>query len=73
MRPNGPGGASLASRGVAGCRGLVRRIFNAVQCRRSRKAEREAAQSLGVSGEKLTDEMERRMMEDLTRNRSFRP
>jgi hypothetical protein len=39
----------------------------------NRKAAREAERYLGLSGEKLTDEMERKMMERLTRNQNFRP
>jgi hypothetical protein len=38
--------------------------------------DREAAQEieslLGISGQKFTDELERKMMERLTRNRNFR-
>ena len=64
--------ASLSARGVARCRGLVRRIFDAIRQAHDRKAEREAERLLGLSGQKLTDEMERKMMERLTRNQNFR-
>jgi hypothetical protein len=52
--------------------GFVRRLLNAVQRVRDPTAPREAGQHLESSDEKLTDEMERRIMEELMRNRSFR-
>ena len=65
--------ASLFFRGVARCDGLVRRIFNAaVQHGRGRKAGREAKRNLNLSDLKLTDEMERKMMERLLRDRSIK-
>lgn len=51
----------------------MRRLLDAVRRPRDRAAARLAEQDLGISDEKLTDEMERKMMEQLTRNRSFRP
>ena len=68
---NGP--ASWSACGVARCHGFVRRIFDAIQHAHKRKAAREVERYLGLSGEKLTDEMERKMMERLTRNRNFQP
>ena len=64
---------SLCGRGVARCRGFVRRIFEAIRHARDREAAREAERHLGLSGQKLTDEMERNMMEHLTRNQNFQP
>jgi hypothetical protein len=63
--------ASLSARGVARCHGFLRRIFGAIQHAHDRKAAREAERYLGLSGQKLTDEMERKMMQRLTRNRNF--
>jgi hypothetical protein len=58
-------------------RGLLRRIFKAIEASHERRAEREVARRLGIGlgepGEHLTDEMERRLFEHLTRNRNFRP
>ena len=51
----------------------VRRIFDAIRRAHERKAAREVERHLGLSGQKLTDEMERKMMERLTRNQNFRP
>jgi hypothetical protein len=65
--------ASLSGRGVAQCRGFVRRIFGALRQAHDREAAREAERLLGVSGQKFTDETERKMMERLTRNQNFRP
>ena len=59
--------------GVARCHGFLRRIFDAVRRAHDRKAAREVERHLGFSGRKLTDEMERKMMERLTRNQNFRP
>jgi DNA-binding FadR family transcriptional regulator len=65
--------ASLSALLVTRCRNFVRRIFTAIQHGHERKAAREAERHLGLSGQKLTDEMERKMMERLTRNRNFQP
>jgi hypothetical protein len=63
--------AILSARGVARCQDFVRRIFHALRHAHDRKAAREAERLLGISGQKLTDEVERKMMEDLTRNHNF--
>jgi hypothetical protein len=63
----------LAAPGAARCRGLAHRLFDAIRQACQRQAAEEAERCLGLSGEKLTDEMERKMMERLMRNRSFRP
>lgn len=74
MSATGRGGlANLLARGVARCLGFARRLFDAIQQARARKAAREVECYLGLSGEKLTDEMERKMMERITRNRNFQP
>jgi hypothetical protein len=48
-------------------------MFEAIRRAHDRKAAREVERHLGLSGQKLTDEMERKMMERLTRNQNFRP
>jgi len=64
---------------VAGRRGtgILRRIFDAIAASQQRRAEREIAHFLGThpdqDGGRLTDEMERKLMEHFTRNCSFRP
>jgi hypothetical protein len=65
--------ARLTARGVARCRGFVRRSFNALRQPHDHEAAREAERLLDISGQKFTDEMERKMMERLTRNQNFRP
>ncbi len=67
------GPASWSSCSVARCHGFVRRIFDAIRRAHERKAAREVERHLGLSGQKLTDEMERKMIERLTRNQNFRP
>jgi hypothetical protein len=52
---------------------FVRRIFEAVQRSRARRANREIAHRLFASGGRLTDEIEREMMRQLTRNWNLRP
>jgi hypothetical protein len=69
----GDGPASWAACGVARCHGFVRHIFGAIRRAHERKAAREVERHFGLSGQKLTDEMERKMMERLTRNQNFRP
>ncbi len=64
--------ASLSARGVARCLDFVRRSFEAVRQAHDRKAVQEAERLLENSGHKLTDELERKMMERLTRNQNFR-
>jgi hypothetical protein len=51
----------------------VRRIFDALRPAHDREAAREAERLLEISGQKFTDETERKMMERLTRNQNFRP
>jgi hypothetical protein len=64
---------SCSGLGLVRSRRFVRRLLDAFQRARGQTATRDAEQDLETSGEKLTDEMERKMMEQLTRNRSFRP
>jgi hypothetical protein len=54
-------------------RGLFRRIGDAIALSHQRAAEREIARRLGEAPGKLNDEMERRLFEELTGNRGFRP
>ena len=53
--------------------GFLRRIFEAVQRSRARRANREIAHHLLQSGGRLTDAVEREMMQQLTRNWNLRP
>jgi|EndMetStandDraft_3_1072993.scaffolds.fasta_scaffold1557850_1 hypothetical protein len=53
--------------------GLLRRIFEAVRRSRARRANQEIAHHLFASGGRLTDEIEREMMRQLTRNWNLRP
>jgi hypothetical protein len=72
-RPKRDGIAGLPARGVARFREFLRGIFNAaVRYSRDRKAARQAQRDLRCSGQKLTDEMERKIIQRFTRNRSFR-
>ena len=52
--------------------GLLRRISDAVARSRQRHVNEEIARYLHQSGGRLTDEIEREMMQQLTRNRNFR-
>ncbi len=57
-------------------RSLFRRLVDAVERSRQRAADREIARVLGANlgaGDRLNDEMERRLLQYLTENRSFRP
>ncbi len=57
-------------------RSLLRRFVDAIERSRQRAAERNIARALGVSlgpDDRLTDEIERRLFEDLTADRRFRP
>ncbi len=59
--------------GVLGKRvGLWRRIYDAVMDARQRQTERDIARIVGQSGWHLTDDIERRITEHLTRNPNFR-
>lgn len=64
--------AHLDSVGSVPRHGIVRRIFHAIVDAHERKANREVERYLGLSGGKLTDELERRLTERLTQNRNFR-
>jgi hypothetical protein len=56
-------------------RGLLRRVLDAIERSRQRAADREIARVLGGLGpdDRLTDEMERRLLQHLTGNRGFGP
>ena len=57
-------------------RGLLRRVVNAIERSRQRAADREIARVLGAHlgpDDRLTDEMERRLLQHLTGDRGFRP
>ena len=59
-------------------RGLLRRVVDAIERSRQRAAQREIARvaralGLGNAGDRLTDEMERRLLQHLTGDRGFRP
>ena len=61
---------------VPAWRGLLRLIVDAVERSRQRAADREIARVLGGHlgpDERLTDEMERRLLQHLTGDRGFRP
>jgi hypothetical protein len=53
--------------------GLLRRVFDAVTQSRQRHVNEDIARYLQQSGGRLTDEIEREMMQQLTRNWNFRP
>ena len=52
--------------------GSFRRLFRRYMQWRQRRADQEIAIHLGLSGGRLTDEIERRMIERLTRGGGFR-
>src|SRR5215813_11945365 len=59
-------------------RSLLRRVIDAIERSRQRAAERDIARvardlGLGNPGDRLTDEIERRLFEHLTGDRGFRP
>jgi hypothetical protein len=56
-------------------RGLLRRVLGAIERSRQRAANREIARIVGGLGpdDRLTDEMERRLLQHLTGDRGFRP
>ena len=59
-------------------RSLLRRVIDAIERSRKRAAERDIARvardlGLGNPGDRLTDEIERRLFEHLTGDRGFRP
>ena len=53
--------------------GAPRRVYNAVMRARARRANEDIARHLQHSGGRLTDEIEREMMQRLTRNWNLRP
>jgi hypothetical protein len=72
VRPTGrkarPQGAAVTQKA-----GILRRLFDALVRSRVRHANQDIARHFHLTGGHLTDEMEREMMEQLTRNWSFRP
>jgi hypothetical protein len=56
-------------------RSLLRRVLDAIERSRQRAANREIARIVGGLGpdDRLTDEMERRVLQHLTGDRGFRP
>ena len=59
-------------------RSLLRRVIDAIERSRQRAAERDIARvardlGLGNPGGRLTDEIERRLFQQLTGDRGFRP
>ena len=54
---------------------LLRRVIDAIERSRQRAANREIARIVGGLGpdDRLTDEMERRLLQHLTGDRGFRP
>jgi hypothetical protein len=56
--------------------GILRRVLDAIEHSRQRVADREIARVLGGRlgpDDRLTDEMERRLLQHLTGDRGFRP
>jgi alkylation response protein AidB-like acyl-CoA dehydrogenase len=65
--------ASLRAAGAARLVGFLRGVVRAaLRHARDRRAARAAERDLYLSDQKLTDEMERKMIAHLTRNRGFR-
>ena len=55
-------------------RSLLRRALDAIELSHQRAAERDIARVFGLNpGDRLTDEIERRLLQHLTGNRGFRP
>jgi hypothetical protein len=52
----------------AGHRGVLQRVFDAIQRSRQRHADREIAAYIARSGGRLTDAMERELMERVSRS-----
>jgi hypothetical protein len=70
-RTHHPRGQTVPAR-----RGLLRRVVDAIERSRQRAADREIAHVLGGHlgpDDRLTDEMERRLLQHLTGDRGFRP
>ena len=53
--------------------GLLRRVYEAATRSHQRHVNEDIARYLHQSGGRLTDEIEREMMQQLTRNWNFRP
>ena len=70
------GASAYRPRGEPGLaqRGLLRRVVDAIALSHQRASERDIARVLGLNpGDRLTDEIERRLLQHLTGNRGFRP
>jgi hypothetical protein len=66
--------AGLRAAGAARFTEFLRGVAGAsIRYVRDRRAARAAKRDLYLSGQKLTDEMERKMIAQFTRNYSFRP
>jgi hypothetical protein len=63
--------ARLLARSLVRSWGFVRPIFDAIRQAKDREAAQEAESLLESSGTKFTDDMERKMLERVTRNRNF--
>ena len=71
------GASAYHRRGEPGLaqRGLLRRVVDAIALSHQRAVERDIARVLGLGnpGDRLTDELERRLLQHLTGDRGFRP
>ena len=69
------GASAYRPRGEPAQRGLLRRVVDAIALSHQRAVERDIARVLGLGnpGDRLTDELERRLFEHLTGDRGFRP
>jgi hypothetical protein len=66
--PHATGRTVEAHRAGAARSGLLWRIVDAIFVSRQRAADRDIARALGDAGGRLTDEIEREMMQRLTRS-----
>ena len=57
---------SAPARGAANSAGVLRRVFDAVFESRQRQADKQIARFIANAGGRLTDDIERRMMQRLT-------
>ena len=71
-RPTGHHGRATGSV-VERVVGLLRRVFDAATRSRQRHVNEDIARYLDQYGGRLTDEIERKMMQQLTGNWNFRP
>jgi hypothetical protein len=73
----GAGASAYRPRGEPGLaqRGLLRRVVDAIALSHQRAVERDIARVLGLgsTGGRLTDDIERRLLEHLTGDRGLRP